>query len=199
MTLLSVTLVLIFIMDPLGNVSSFMAMLKDQPPRRQSQIIMREMLFALALMLIFNFLGEYLQAVLDLSDVAVHLSTGIVLFLTALGVLFPGPRSVRTTLPTDREPFLVPLAIPLVSGPALCATIMLYAQQVESTWIMLVAIAISWAVAVAILLMGRVWLRVLGRNGLIAAERLIAMVLVMLAIQRFAEGVRLFVSQSSGI
>lgn len=195
MSLLSITLVLLFIMDPLGNVSSFLSMIKDQSPRRQSIIIIREMLFALGLMLVFNFVGDHLQTLLDLSDPAVHLSTGIILFLAALSVIFPGPRSVRTMLPLDTEPFLVPLAIPLISGPALLATVMLYAQQEESRLVMVAAILIAWLIAVAILLMGRTLYRIMGRNGLLAAERLTAMVLVMLAIQRFSEGVRLFVNQ----
>lgn len=194
MSLLSTTLVLFFIMDPIGNVSSFLSMMRNQPPRRQAYLVMREMFFALILMLLFNFLGEYLQAVLELSDTSVHLATGVVLLLAALGILFPGPRSVRAALPPG-EPFLVPLAIPLISGPALLATIMLYSQQEESMLLMLAAIFIAWSGSVAILLLGPLLSRVMGRNGLIAAERLIAMVLVMLAIQRFSEGVRLFIDQ----
>lgn len=198
MSLLSIVLVLLFIMDPLGNVSSFLQMTRNLTPARRSLIILREMAFALVLMLIFNFLGDHLQTILDLSVTAVHLSTGVVLFIAALGVLFPGPRSLRTALPDGETPFLVPLAVPLISGPALLATIMLYAQQEESRWVMLVAILIAWAAAVVILLCGQFLHRLVGQNGLVAAERLIAMVLVMLAIQRFSEGVRLFIAESAG-
>lgn len=194
MSLLSTTLVLFFIMDPIGNVTSFNTMMANQTPKRRSFLVVREMFFALILMLLFNFLGEHLQAILDLSDVAMHLATGVVLLIAALGILFPGPRSVRGSLPGE-EPFLFPLAIPLISGPALLATIMLYAQQENSVTLMLAAIFMAWTAAVIILLLGPVLHRYMGKNGLVAAERLIAMVLVMLAIQRFFEGVRLFIAQ----
>jgi multiple antibiotic resistance protein len=196
MSLLSTTLVLFFIMDPIGNVNSFLTMMRHQSPRRRAFVVLREMFFALILMLLFNFMGEHLQAVLELSEVSVHLATGVVLLLAALGILFPGPRSVRGSLP-EEEPFLVPLAIPLISGPALLATIMLYSQQEESVLLMLVAIFVAWLAAVIVLLLAPVLNRLMGKNGLIAAERLCAMVLVMLAIQRFFEGVRLFVTSGT--
>lgn len=195
MSLISIALVLFFIMDPIGNVSSFMTMMRNQSAQRRSYLVLREMVFALILMLLFNFLGEYLQQVLELSDTSVHMATGLILFLAALGILFPGPRSVRKEFADEEEPFLVPLAIPLISGPALLATIMLYSQQEESVAVMLAAIFIAWTCAVAVLLLGPLLKRWVGQNGLVAAERLCAMVLVMLAIQRFSEGVKLFIAQ----
>lgn len=196
MPLLSLTLILIFIMDPLGNVASFMELLKDQPSKKRAWTILREMGLALVFMLLFSFLGEHLQSLLQLSDVTIHIATGTVLFLAAIGILFPGARSVRRCLPADPNPFLVPLAIPLIAGPSLLATVMLYSQQ-ESAALMLTALFIAWAVSVGILLMGKQLTHFLGKNGLIAAERLVAMVLVMIAIQRFFEGITLFVEQLS--
>lgn len=196
MSLLSVTLVLLFIMDPMGNIASFEARLKRLSSGRRSFLILREMGFALALMLFFLVIGEHLKSLLDLSDSAVHISTGLVLFLIAIGVLFPGPRSIRQNPGVSEErPFLVPLAIPLIAGPGLLATVMLYAQQEETGWLMLVAVLLAWTIALAVLLLGERINQVMGRNGLVAAEKLIAMVLVMLAIQRFLEGVSLFIQE----
>src|ERR1700738_5263278 len=114
MSLLSIVLVLLFIMDPLGNIASFLALLKNESCKRRSLLILREMGFALGLMLLFLVIGEHLKALLELSDAAVHVATGLVLFLIALSILFPGPRSIRQSVDSAESPFLVPLAIPLI-------------------------------------------------------------------------------------
>jgi multiple antibiotic resistance protein len=180
------------IMDPLGNISSFLTLLKDLPKQKRRKIIIREMLIALAAMLLFNFLGEYIFYVLDISETTVKLASGVILFLVAIKILFPSVDSLRANLP-EGEPFITPLAIPLIAGPALLATIMLFAHLEPSQITMLAAIFISWLAAVIVLMFGSRLQRLLGENGLMAAERLMGMVLVMLAIQRFAEGIQQFV------
>lgn len=150
------------------------------------------MLIALAAMVIFCFLGEYIFYVLDISETTVKLASGAILFLVAIKILFPSIDSLRANLPSG-EPFITPLAIPLVAGPSLLATIMLFARLEPSQLTMLTAILIAWLLAVTVLLLGSRLQKIVGSNGLMACERLMAMVLVMLAIQRFAEGMHQFV------
>ena len=192
MTLFTLSIILFLIMDPLGNISSFLTLLKDLPKQKRRKIIIREMLIALAAMLLFNFLGEYIFYVLDISETTVKLASGAILFLVAIKILFPSIDSLRANLP-EGEPFITPLAIPLIAGPSLLATIMLFAHLEPSQPTMLAAIFISWLAAVIVLLLGSRLQRILGENGLMACERLMGMVLVMLAIQRFAEGIQQFV------
>ncbi len=188
MSLLSVTLVLFLIMDPVGNIPSFLNLVKDIDPKRQRKIVIREMLIALVAMLIFNYIGEFIFGILQVSEVAVRLSSGVILFLIAIRILFTSPISLRANLPKG-EPFVIPLAIPLIAGPSLLATIMLYAHMEPSQPIMLIAIFIAWLCASVVLLFSSVLQKYLGNNGLMACERLMGMVLVLLAIQRFMEGV----------
>ena len=192
MNLFTLTIILFLIMDPVGNISSFLSLLKDFPKEKRRKIIIREMLIALAAMLVFNFLGEYIFYILEISDTTVKLASGAILFLMAVKILFPSVDSLRANLPTG-EPFITPLAIPLIAGPSLLATVMLFARLEPSQTTMLSAIFISWALAVSVLLMGSRLQRVIGSNGLMACERLMGMVLIMLAIQRFAEGIQQFV------
>lgn len=192
MTLFTLSIILFLIMDPLGNISSFLTLLKDLPKQKRRKIIIREMLIALAAMLLFNFLGEYIFYVLDISETTVKLASGAILFLVAIKILFPSIDSLRANLP-EGEPFITPLAIPLIAGPSLLATIMLFAHLEPSQPTMLAAIFIAWLAAVIVLLLGSRLQRILGENGLMACERLMGMVLVMLAIQRFAEGIQQFV------
>jgi multiple antibiotic resistance protein len=110
-----------------------------------------------------------------------------------LKILFPTLDSPRSHLP-EGETSVFPLAIPLLAGPALLASIMLFAHIEETSGLMWGAILISWGAASIVLLASPFLERVLGKNGLMACERLMGMVLVLLAIQRFLEGVQLFVT-----
>lgn len=192
MSLFTVAIVLFLIMDPIGNISSFLKVLDGMDKKKQRYIIIREMIFALLIMLMFNYLGEIIFSLLQISDPAIRLSSGIILFLVALQILFPGLNSIRGNLPKD-EPFVIPLAVPLIAGPSLVATIMLYAHLEESQGLMLAAIFIAWLVAFIVLVSSKTLSRIVGKNGLMAFEKLMGMILIFLSIQRFLDGVRLFV------
>jgi multiple antibiotic resistance protein len=191
MSLFNITVTLILIMDPLGNLSSYLSMVKELDPKRHYWIVFREMLIAISIMLGFNYLGEHLFNFLDLSETTVRLSSGAILFLIAIKILFTSSDSPRANLPKG-EPFIFPLAVPLIAGPALLATIMLYAHLEPTQSMMIVAIFIAWILSVLIFLFSDSIKRILGINGLLACERLIGMILVLVAVQRFLEGILLF-------
>lgn len=190
---LALILTLFFIMDPLGNVSAFLTMVKGLEPSRQRYIVFREMGLALVAMVFFNFLGEFILAQLSVTEVTARIASGVLLFLIAVKILFFPASSIRANLPSE-EPFLIPLAIPLIAGPALLATIMLYALTEPSIWTMLSSIVIAWAASVTVLLQASFLKKLLGINGLAAAERLTAMILVLLSLQRILEGVKQFIA-----
>jgi multiple antibiotic resistance protein len=189
MELLTVSLVLFLIMDPIGNIASFLTMVKGIEPKKQKTIVIREMLIALAFMILFNYIGEYIFVLLDISETTVKIASGVILFIISVQILFPQLRGgMRENIP-EEEPFIIPLAIPLIAGPSLLATIMLYAHMEDKLHTMLIAILIAWIAAVIVLLPARFLHRVLGVNGLMACEKLMGMVLVLLAVQRFLDGV----------
>lgn len=191
MPLFSIVLVLFLTMDPVGNLSSYLSMVNELNPKHQRWIIFRELLIALIVMLGFNYLGEYIFTILDLSETTVRLSSGVILFLIAVKILFTASDSLRANLPKG-EPFIFPLAIPLIAGPALMATIMLYAHLEPYQSVMVIAILTAWFLSVLIFLFARPIKQLLGLNGLMACERLIGMILVLVAVQRFLEGMLLF-------
>lgn len=197
MALITLICVLFFIMDALGNLSSYLQMVKELSPKRRRIVVMREMGFALITMVLFVYLGDLLLSMLNISEPAVRLASGLILFLTALKILFLSPTSLRAQLPKG-EPFLIPLAIPLIAGPSLLATIMLYAHTEPSQLTMLGAILIAWFASVLILLNAETLKRLLGNNGLVAFERLTGMLLILLAIQRFLEGVQQAITHCCG-
>ena len=192
MDLFSLSAVLFFIMDPFGNVASCLKTLQPVPEKRRPRVVLREMSVVLAVMLLFDLIGEQLFFLLQLSETAVQLSAGVILFLTAIKILFSLPDSPRAQV-KEEEPFFVPLAIPLLAGPSLLATLMLFAHIEKEPTLMLSAIFLAWIAATLVLLATQYLHKYLGHNGLLALEKLMGMLLLLLSIQRFAEGVRQFV------
>ncbi|WP_455818353.1 YhgN family NAAT transporter [Pseudomonas cerasi] len=187
------TILLLLIMDPLGNLPIFMSVLKHLEPKRRRRVLIREMLIALLIMLLFLFAGEKILAFLNLRTETVSISGGIILFLIAIKMIFPSQENSSTGLSAGEEPFLVPLAIPLVAGPSLLATLMLLSHQYPNNMGHLVgALLIAWGLTVLILLLSGLFLRLLGDKGVNALERLMGLILIMLATQMFLDGIRVY-------
>lgn len=176
----------------MGNVSPYQKLMSQVPPERRTKVAIREMLIALGVMVIFNELGEILFHFLGLSELGLRIASGAILFIIALKILFPKSQDQYQDLPG--EPCVFPLAIPMLAGPALLATIMLYAHLEPSQPIMLTAIFIAWGASSLILFFSSFFERVLGNNGLTACERLMGMILVLISIQRLAAGIELFLT-----
>ncbi|BAE75606.1 putative antibiotic transporter [Sodalis glossinidius str. 'morsitans'] len=191
--MISATVLLFLIIDPLGNLPIFMSVLKHLEPKRRRIIVIREMLMALLLMLIFLFAGKHILSFLNLRTETVSISGGIILFLIAIKMIFPSQEGNSSGLPAGEEPFLVPLAIPLVAGPSIIAALMLlshqYPLQINH---LLLALLIAWGLSVVILMLSNVFLRLLGNKGVSALERLMGLLLLMISTQMFLDGVRTY-------
>lgn len=197
MQMLSMAFALFLLMDSIGNVPIFASLLKDIKPRRQRAIIFRELVIALFVIILFNFLGDLLLKFLQVTMPTILISGGIILFLIALKMIFPVKRDTDPAAMQDKEPFIVPLAIPLVAGPAVLAAVMLYSGQHKNDPLLTIsAIIVSWALSTLILLSSSLWKHILGARGLSACERLMGLILTLLAIQMFLEGVREFLTTS---
>lgn len=192
MELISAVVTLFLVMDPLGNVPLFLSVLKTVPQERRRIVLMREIGFAYVILVIFLFAGDYLLRFLGLEQQAVTIAGGIVLFLIALRMIFPAEGSLVGPS-IEGEPFVVPLAIPLVAGPSALATLLLLQSATpSSTGPLLLALTIAWAVSGALLLSSTFLYRLLGERGLTAMERLMGMLLVMVAVQMLLDGVNAF-------
>lgn len=189
--ILSMALAFFLLMDPIGNVPLFIALLKNIPPKRQRKIILRELFIALIIILFFWVLGHPLLRFLNIQMPTILISGGIILFLIALKMIFPSKKTEKME-PRDKEPFIVPLATPLVAGPAVLAAVMLYSGQNEKIWICISAIIIAWLFSTLILLGSSFLKKLLKDRGITACERLMGLILTLLAVQMFLEGVTRF-------
>jgi multiple antibiotic resistance protein len=187
MELLSAVGVLLLTMDPLGNVPNFVAVLNQVPSERRTSVVIRELLIALALMLGFLFGGGKVMALLGIKPEAITIAGGILLFLIAIEMIFPSPTR-RATEGVGDDPFIVPLATPLVAGPSTLATLILLSSKDGGPMGVLPALAVAWAVTFACLASAPTLARILRERGARAVERLMGMLLVMLAVQMFLNG-----------
>jgi multiple antibiotic resistance protein len=189
MTLLSAATLMFFVMDPLGNVPLFLAALRPVDPSRYRAVIVRELCIALAILVLFLFFGRYLLGLLHVSSAALTTGGGIVLLLIALRMIFPShERSLREEV--DEEPFVVPLAVPYTAGPSALATELLLVTREPERWpVWLGAVVLAWLASAVILYFAGNLRRVLGERGLTAMERLMGMLLVIVAVEMLMSGI----------
>jgi len=187
---LQATLTLFMIFDPPGNTPFFVSELRGVPEERQKKVIWRELFFALGVLLVFLFAGPFVLDVLKLSQQAVGIGGGIIMFLISIKMIFP-PRDAKEPEEPTEEPFLVPLAIPLVAGPSALATLLLMRRTFEANLAGLVlAVVLAWAMSAAILSQAPRMVHILGERGLIALERLFGMILVTIAVQMLLDNLK---------
>jgi len=183
---------LLLVMDPLGNVPIFLAVLKDVDGKRRYWVIFRELLIALGVLLLFLWAGNSALNALQLKQESISIGGAIILFLIALRMIFPSPYGLLGDVP-DGEPFIVPLAIPAVAGPSSLAIAMLMVNTDPGRmfdWTL--ALVGAWAVSASVLMMSPLLLKALGHRGLTAVERLMGMMLVIISVQMFFNGVAQF-------
>jgi len=128
MTVASAALLLFLILDPLGNIPVFLGLLKELPAARQRRVLARELLIALAVLMLFLWGGKYALELMHLRQESVSIAGGIVLFLIGLRMIFPPADGIMGEMP-DGEPFIVPIAIPMIAGPSGMAAVMLLGSQ----------------------------------------------------------------------
>ncbi|MBM3198118.1 MAG: NAAT family transporter, partial [Chlamydiae bacterium] len=190
----SLTLALFLLMDSLGNVPLFISLLKPFPETQKKRIVFRELCIALALLLVFFFVGAKILQFIHIQQHTIFMGGGIILFTIALRMLFPTSQDKAKDLSLE-EPLIVPLAIPLVAGPASLAAVMIYAQKELSTLLVIGAILLAWALSTLILMSSSFLHKLLKDRGMKALERIMGFLLILLAIQMFLDGCSFYIHQ----
>ena len=194
MSILSATLLLILIMDPFGNLPVFVAVLEKVRPERRWRVLLRELVIAFAVLLAFLLIGEYAVKVLRISSPALSIAGGVILFLVSLRMVFPASEPAPAQEAAG-EPLIVPMAVPLIAGPSTMAILLILASTNPDRlldWVL--ALTVAWLVVSGILMLSNVIHRLLGDKGVRAMVRLMGMILIVLAVQMFLDGIKAFLS-----
>jgi MarC family membrane protein len=189
-------ILLLLVTDPFGNVPLFVSTLRQVAPERRHRVVLRECLIAFGLLLVFMIVGRPFLEALQLSEVALRIGGGVVLFLIALRMVFPQPGGVfGQTHAGATEPLIVPLAIPALAGPSALVTVLLFSSQAKmSMWLYAAVISLVAVVWLAVLLAAERLQRVLGDAVMTAFERLMGLILTAIAIEMLLAGVRAYVA-----
>ncbi|HBQ35743.1 MAG TPA: MarC family transcriptional regulator [Rhodobacteraceae bacterium] len=192
--LITAFVTLFVIIDPIGLAPLFVALTTGEDAARRRGIAIRACLISLGLLVLFGLLGEAVLGFAGISLAAFRIAGGILLFLTALDMLFERRTKRRKGQASAADdPSVFPLATPLIAGPGSIATIILLTGNAGSDWaeigaILLVLLAVITLVFLFFLSAGIIE-RVLGGTGIDVVSRLMGMLLAALSVQFVIDGI----------
>ncbi len=192
---LTITTAIFFVLNATGQIPLFLAMLAPYDHKRQLRIITRELIFALIILLMFTFFGDKLLEVLGITRPIIGIAGGILLFLISLTMIFPKTVKDNGDKPALHEPMIIPLAIPVITGPGSITTVMLYSHETGMPLMVAAAAFCAWVPSLIILLLGSYIKKILGEKGLVAVERLGGMLVCLIGIQMLMSGILLLVKE----
>jgi multiple antibiotic resistance protein len=190
--IIKLTLLFLIIIDPFGNIPLFVGVLRPFSINKQRAIILREMVIALAVMMIFFFFGNGFLESLGISDSSLQVTGGIILFLIAVNMVFSIPfNGDEITKREMQDPLVVPLAIPAIAGPAILAALTVYSSGLEySSFVVLVSIMITWVISTAVLLASPLLKKYLSNVALSAVEQLFGFFVVLISLDMIIAGLQ---------
>jgi MarC family membrane protein len=187
-------ILLLLVTDPFGNVPLFVSALAHVPTPRRARVIMRECAIAFLLLLVFMFFGRHFLAALQLTDVALRIGGGVILFLIALRMVFPQEGGVFGDREPTAEPFIVPLAVPALAGPSALVTVLLFSSNsVTETLLHVAVLSLVAVVWLLVLLSAERMQRALGPRVMTAFERLMGLILTAMAVEMLLAGMRAYI------
>ncbi len=194
MSNLSIAFSIFLVMNTLGGIPIFLSILSKYPEKKQNQIILRELCIALGILIAFMFFGKSIIGFLGISQSIMGMAGGIILFIIAIGLIFP-----KNSSPLEhksQEPFIVPLAMPLIAGPGTITTVMIYSDQIQNNLLMMGILLMAWIPSVVILLAASKLKFFFGKKGLLALQKLGGMLICLIAIQMICTGTLARVKES---
>lgn len=190
---ISSVITLALVMDGFGNIPLFIAALKKVAPERRKAVLVRELGIALLIMVAFLFLGKWFLKAFGIHEYSLSIAGGLILFIISVKLVFGGEEETKSD-PKEDEPFVVPLAIPLVAGPAALSMVMITAAQQSNKFITLGAVVVASLINSVILMSSFPISNLLGKRGLTAIERLTGMILILMSVDMVMGGISKFMS-----
>lgn len=196
--LISAFVTMFVVIDPIGLAPLFVALTQGMGAAARRGIAIRACLTGIGILTLFAFLGEAVLGFVGISMAAFRISGGVLLFLTALDMLFERRSKRREEQKGDdlhSDPSIFPLGIPLIAGPGAIASVILLSEQRPGTEGTVVALAVTLAVIAlvfAMFLAAGLIERALGRTGISVVTRLLGMLLAALSVQFVLDGLRAY-------
>lgn len=187
MSIFTIALTFFIVANPVGNSPAIIALIKHFDFARQRFLAFREAMIALALALFFQYFGDIFLSFLNIQAYSLTITGGFLLFVVALGMIFSVP-TIEGAETIHKEPFIVPIAMPIISGPGLLATIMIFSKREQNNFKITAAILLAWIGITAVMTFSPYLQRILGKRGLAAMEQLMGMILALISLDMIIKG-----------
>ncbi|MFA5943766.1 MAG: MarC family protein [Candidatus Thermoplasmatota archaeon] len=195
---------LFVVVDPLASIGLYLGLTQRNTAAERNAIAVKAALFASCVLLVFAFLGRQLLDYLGIELYSLQVAGGILLTIIGLNMLKegeePGHHDVdadalpvhtggsTSALPKRHDPSLVPLGLPMLAGPGAISLVIVQTTSFGFPTIG-VAIALTMAAALAILLIASKAQRFIGENGARVITRIMGLLTVAFAVQYIFDGV----------
>lgn len=188
---------LFVIVDPIALVPLFIALTRGMDEGHRRTLALRACIIAAILLALFGLVGNKLLAVIGITMPAFRISGGLLLFITALDMLFERRTQRREgqQAEANHDPSVFPLATPLIAGPGAFTTMILLVNNTPATGLahtaaILVVMALVIVSTFVLFLSAGVIERLMGRTGIVVITRLLGMLLAALSVQFVLDGIR---------
>ncbi len=197
MTAYSIAFSLFLILNSIGAIPSVCEFLKGHSQKKQRSLLIKDLIAVLVLLIAFSFLGEYFFEWIDITQSTIRMAGGLLLGMVAIKLIFPSLKKYDIECHLD-EPFIVPIATPLIAGPGALAATMVFARQAADATSMVYGVVVAWAATALIVFFAFELKRLIGDKGIIAFQRLMGLILTLVAVQMFLTGLTEFVQHNFG-
>jgi MarC family membrane protein len=189
-TFISALILLLLVLDPLGSLPIFIAVMRHVQPLRKRKVALRETLIAFVVLLIFMFTGNKLLELMHLSERSLEVAGGVILLMVAIRMVFSHDGGAYGIV-EGKEPMIFPLAVPLLAGPSAMATVLLLASRQPGRvldWV--AALSVAMLVSLLILMSAERIRKLLGSSVISAFEKLMGLVLTAIAVEMILAGLK---------
>lgn len=192
--LITAFVTLFVVIDPIGLSPLFVALTRGMDDKQRRAVGLRALAVALVLLTLFGLIGEILLTSIGISMPAFQIAGGILLFLTALDMLFERRTQRRAgQAEAQSDPSIFPLAMPLIAGPgAMASMILLVGEASDWAGVFAIHLVMAAVLVIAFILFSLATLleRALGPTGTMVVTRLLGMLLSALSVQFVINGAR---------
>ena len=187
-------LLLFLVIDPFGNLPFVLAVLSGSEKSHYRRTILRETVLAFLVLVLFALAGEALLGYLSIEHASLMVAGGVILFLISMKMIFQSAKDVFAG-DYSHDSFLFPIAIPCLAGPSAITTVMiLRSQQQTDLWGLMLALSLVLIATFVVFLLGRKISDWLGERGIRAVEKLMGLLLNLVAVNMMLIGVRDFLA-----
>ena len=188
---LSALVLLLLVLDPLGSLPIFISVMRGVEPGRRTPVALREVAIAFSVLALFMVGGQGFLNVMRLSERSLEVAGGVILLIIAIRMIFASGGEIYATQGPPREPFIFPLAVPLLAGPSAMATVLLLAsRQPDRLLEWMGALTVAMLVSGTVLLLADRIRRLLGASVVSAIEKLMGLLLTAVAVEMILAGLK---------